>query len=134
MPVLDLRALTTYALVLVPLDFVYGILIWGRLSDTQIELLSFNGIYGWFDYPDWVWYGSFGLQFVILIFLRLGYSWARAAFLLFMVWFVISTLLFGVGISMPSQMLLGTLKCLLFGAIVFALIGRSSTPISEDAE
>ena len=123
-------------MVLVPLDFVYGILIWGRLSDTQIELLSFNGIYALFnDFEfEWVWYGNFGLQFAILVFLRLGFSWARPAFLLFIVWFVLSTLLFGVGISMPSQMFLGTLKCLLFGAIVFALIGRGSPPLRENSE
>ncbi len=131
---LDLRSLTIIALILTLLDFVYGFLIWGTLDDTQIELLSFNGVYGLFEIPDWLWYGSFGLQVVILASLILGFSWARPAFLLFLVWFVISTLLFGVGISMPSRMFLGTLQCLLYGAIAFALIGGIPTPVREDSE
>ena len=129
--------LSLVALVIVAVDYLHGFFVWSTLNENLTTLMSLNGLEAIISLPNWYFHALYATQILVLFLLLLGVVWARYLFVALVVWIVASTLLFGVGISLPLQMLFGTLESLMYGAILLAIVsdlGLARAPLTDSAD
>lgn len=116
------RWLAALALAITSLEFLYSFVVWEKISETTARLLSLNGLDGILGMPDWLFHVYYLVQVVSLVSLVVGWRWAKYLFIANVAFFAFSTLLFGIGISLPVEIFLATLLSYIYGAILILLI------------
>ncbi len=117
----QLRMLVLIALLFTLVDFCYGLYITRFLDKNTSMLMSMNGMSAIISAPPWLFYFYYATQVFVLGILLAKVRFARSLFTFSVTLFSVTTLLFGIGISLPIGIFLATILAYLYGAILILL-------------
>lgn len=111
------------------LTFAYSEGVADRVDDVTRDLLSFSGFNFVVLLPEWFFYFYYATQLGVLCALLTLRRWAERLFLANVAVFTCLWFFAGIAVSMPTEVFLGTLTTLLYGAIaLLVLLGGSANP------
>ena len=119
-----LRVFCVAAIVLLVVDYIYSTAIWDSLDENTLTLMSLNGLNAVIEQATWVSHAYYVVHILALALVAVGYEWSKYVFASAILLFAGTTMLFGMGISLPFQMLVGTFLGYLNGAILILLFAR----------
>lgn len=116
-----LKHLVLAALVLSIADSIYSFFLWDLSDETERDLLSLNGMFGFLFAPDWYFYAYHSFRAIALAALLLRPSIGLWLFVGHITHMLVSALIFGASIAFPAGVFMGTILAYLYGGILTVL-------------
>lgn len=117
------RLLAVLAFLLTVVDIFHGYFVWETLEETVARLLAVNGFDAIIEPPSWMYYVYYFIQLATLGGIIANIDFARHVLAINVVVFLIGSLLFGIGVSLPFQIFISLLISYMYGAILTLLYG-----------